>query len=138
MLSDAGVVRSDEPHSPRFDRLEALRGVAHHEHGLSQTRGFFLYSAGIRQDECGTGHQCDKGQVIEWFDQVDVSVEVSITSEEAANGIAHVWIQMHRIHEGDVSESPGKGGNGLADFFESAPEALTPMAGDQHHAGAAA
>ena len=52
--------------------LRTFGGITHDDDRFSQAWGFLLHAAGIGQNEGGTVHERNKGQVVQWFDEMNV------------------------------------------------------------------
>ena len=108
-----------------------LGGVAHHENRFSKARGFFLDSARVGEDDSGFLHQIDELQILERFDEEEVLVCGEVFAEDFVDRLAHVGIEVHRIHEVNF-------GIFLAEVFhcryhrdEAISEVLASVAGDE-------
>lgn len=70
--------------------LGALGGVAHHEHGLAQTRRLLLDAAGVGQDEVARGHEVVEVENLERVDDVQAVETVELLVRRLADERVHV------------------------------------------------
>ena len=79
--------------------FRALGGVAHYEHGLAQTGGFFLDATAVGEDDGGLLHQINKFQILEGLDEEEILVCSEVFAEHLVDGLAHIGIEVHWIDE---------------------------------------
>ena len=108
-----------------------LGGVAHHEHGLAQTRRLFLNATGVGKDNGTLFHQIDELQILQGLDEEEIRPR-EIFAEHLVDGLAHIGVEVHGIDEVHV-------GIFLAEVFHSGnhtdetfAEVFSSMAGDEN------
>ena len=126
---DARPVGADEAHRAGLDRLRALGGLAHHEHGLAERGRLLLDAAGIGEHQVRAAHEVDEGDVVQRRQQVHVRG----TAQDAAHRLLHVGVEVYRVHDLDVA-SRSELRQRPADVLEPLAEALAAVPGDEHEA----
>lgn len=120
----------DEEDGAGLDGFGAFGGVAHDEDGFAEAGGFFLYAAGVGEDEGGAVHERDEREVGQGFDEVDVGVCVG--PEDAVDGLADVGVEVDGVDEVGFGVFFGEACDGLADVFKALAEAFAAVAGDEY------
>jgi RNA polymerase sigma-70 factor (ECF subfamily) len=72
-------------------------GVAHHQHGLTQSGGFFLNATAVGEHQRALLHQKNKWKILQRLDKEDIPVAIvsaryGFLAEDLQNGLAHVGI----------------------------------------------
>ncbi|EKD97404.1 MAG: hypothetical protein ACD_23C00945G0004 [uncultured bacterium] len=76
----------------------------------------------------GTVHQVHKRQVIQRFDEVDVSN----ASQQAVDRLAHIGVKVYGVDDVHLRKCLGRGGQRLTDAFKPVAKTFAPVAGDKH------
>ena len=121
-------IGADELDGAGVDAFGAFGGVAHHEHGLAETGGFFLDAAGIGEHDAAGIHQGDEVAIVLGRDEPDVVVVAELLVDRSLD----VGVEVHRIDEAVIREATGEGAQRGADLIEAAAEVFAAVAGDQH------
>ena len=135
-VHDQVVVGAHQFHGAGVECFGALRGIAHHEHGLAQAGGLFLDAAGVGEDDGRFLHQVHELEVLEGFDEEEVGIDRQVLPENLADGLAHVRVQVHgvdEVHPGILLAQVLHGGDHADEAFA---EVLAAMAGNQHQLAA--
>lgn len=129
---DGLLLGADELQRAGRHALGALRGVAHDEHRLAQTRGLLLDTAGIGEDEVARGHEVVEIEHLERVDDVQAVEAVELLVGGLADERVHVdgvdclCVRMLLHHAADGAEHAV---HGLA-------QVLAAMRRDEDEAGA--
>lgn len=87
---DYVLLGADELQRAGGHALGALGGVAHHEHGLAQTRRLLLDAARVCQDEVARGHEVVEVEHLERVDDVQAVETVELLVRRLADERVHV------------------------------------------------
>lgn len=87
---DDVLLGADELQRAGGDALGALRGVAHDEHRLAQTRGLLLDAARVGEDEVAGGHEVVEVEHLERVDDVKAVEAVELLVRRLADERVHV------------------------------------------------
>lgn len=107
---DDVLLGADELQRAGRHALGALRGVAHDEHRLAQTRGLLLDTAGIGEDEVARGHEVVEIEHLERVDDVQAVEAVELLVGGLADERVHVdgvdclCVRMLLHHAADGAE----------------------------------
>lgn len=107
---DHVLLGADELQRAGRHALGALRGVAHDEHRLAQTRGLLLDTAGIGEDEVARGHEVVEIEHLERVDDVQAVEAVELLVGGLADERVHVdgvdclCVRMLLHHAADGAE----------------------------------
>ena len=107
---DHVLLGADELQRAGRHALGALRGVAHDEHRLAQTRGLLLDTAGIGEDEVARGHEVVEIEHLERVDDVQaveaVELLVCRLADERVHvdGVDRLCVRMLLHHAADGAE----------------------------------
>ena len=92
------VIGANEMNGAALQRLGALCGVAHYEHGLAQARGLLLNAARVGEHYSTLLHQIHKLQILQWLNKEEVRTSQVLT-EHFVNGLAHIGVEVHGVYE---------------------------------------
>ena len=92
------VIGANEMNCATFQRLGALCGVAHHEHGLAKARGLLLNAAGIGEHNSALLHQVNELQVLQGLNEEEVGAG-QVFTKHMVNGLAHIGVEVHGVNE---------------------------------------
>src|SRR5690554_588433 len=115
-------------HRTCLHRLGALRGIAHHQDRLTQSRCLFLNAPTVGQHKSAVLHQINKGQVFERRNQVNVRQIL----QQRINRLLYIGIQMYRINHLPTGMRLRDLTNGSTDFLKTLSEIFPPVSGNQH------
>lgn len=87
---DDVLLGADELQRAGCHALGALRGVAHDEHRLAQTRGLLLDTARVGEDEVAGGHEVVEVEHLERIDDVKAVEAVQLLVRRLADERVHV------------------------------------------------
>lgn len=87
---DDVLLCADELQRAGGNALGTLGGVAHHEHGLAQTRRLLLDAARVCQDEVARGHEVVEVENLERVDDVQAVETVELLVRRLADERVHV------------------------------------------------
>ena len=128
---DGVFVGTDETCCAGLYSLWPLRGVAHHQHGLTESRGLLLNATTVGEYQRTLLHHGYKFQIRQWLQQVYVA---PTAVNDFPYWTADIGIEVDVVDEVHIPELLGQCVDGLADMFHAVAKVLAAVTGDEHHA----